>query len=106
MVAYSLVQLLLLLGVVLPLSISSLILLVRQVPQLAALLGEGRAEQPSPGPSIGTPLVLSTALFIAALVFGLLVMIIVPRLLRVLVRPNRSTGCMASATGPCGPSPG
>ena len=39
--AYSVVQLLLLLGVVLPLGISSLILLVSLVPQLAALLGEG-----------------------------------------------------------------
>jgi len=86
--AYSVVQLLLLLGVVLPLGISSLILLVSLVPQLAALLGEG-----PPAALTWTfyrdALVLSTALFIGALLFGLSVMIIVPRLLRVLVRPNK-----------------
>ena len=60
----------------------------REVPQLAALVGDLP-------PAVTTwafyrdALLLSTALFVGSLVLGLLVVVTVPRVLRLLVRPDR-----------------
>ena len=86
--AYTLVQLVMLFGVVLPVGMGGLALLVREVPQVQQLLVtvEAGAEQ---SPLLLDVLVLSTALLVGGLMLGLLVMATVPRLLALLVRPNR-----------------
>ena len=83
-----LLQMLFLIGVTLPLGLGLPIVVFRQVPQLMALVG--------PVPPIVASLafyrdalLLSTVLFVGFLVLGLLLMITVPRMLRLLVRPDR-----------------
>jgi non-ribosomal peptide synthetase-like protein len=84
---YSLIQLLLLVGVVGPVGLSGLILLVRLVPQLGALLGEGPPAFLG-GTFYRDALLLSTVLFVVSLLLGLAAMITVPRALGLLVRPD------------------
>ena len=86
--SYSIAQLVMLFGVALPLGIGGLALLVKEVPQVQALLVdvETAAEHT---PIHLDVLILSSTLFVGALLFGMLVMTIVPRLLSVLVRPDR-----------------
>jgi len=81
-------QLVLLLGVTLPGFTGGLTFVFREGPQLAALVGDL--------PPVVTTwafyrdaLLLSTALFIGSLALGLLVVVSVPRVLRLLVRPDR-----------------
>ena len=85
---YSLVQLVVLFGALLPMSIGGLALLVREVPQVQQLLVdvEAGADQT---PLLLDVAILSSALLVGGLVLGLLVMATVPRLLMLLVRPNR-----------------
>ena len=69
-------------------ALGGLIVVFLQVPQLAALV----ADHP---PAVTTwtfyrdALLLSTVLFFGSMLLGLLVMVTVPRLLRLLVRPDR-----------------
>ncbi|MDN5861391.1 MAG: peptide synthetase, partial [Pseudonocardia sp.] len=70
----------------LPLGLSGLALLVRNVPQLQGLVDYGKAAPPIP---ILDVLILSSTLFFGGLLLGLLVMTTFPRLLALLVRPNR-----------------
>ena len=86
--AYTSMQLLVLFGVVLPAGFAGLALLVSVVPQLDVLLGDG------PPAFMGwkfyrDALYMSTALFVASLLLGLAVMILVPGILRLLVRPDK-----------------
>jgi non-ribosomal peptide synthetase-like protein len=81
-------QLLFTVGVTIPVALGLPIVVFRQVPQLTALVA------PLP-PAIGTwvfyrdALLVSTVLFAGFLLLGMLLMVTVPRLLRVLVRPDR-----------------
>ena len=86
--SYSIVQLVMLFGVALPLGIGGLALLVLEVPQVQALLVdvETAAEHT---PIHLDVLILSSTVFLGALLLGMLVMTTVPRLLSVLVRPDR-----------------
>ncbi|SFN31447.1 non-ribosomal peptide synthetase terminal domain of unknown function [Pseudonocardia ammonioxydans] len=87
-VLYSLVQVGLVLGVGLPLSLGGIALLLREVPQLTALL--------FPGPEAfvhwyfyAEILALSFVLFFGVLLVAFLVMVTAPRLLACAVRPDR-----------------
>jgi non-ribosomal peptide synthetase-like protein len=93
---YAIVQLVVLFGAALPLGMSGLALLVREVPQVRHLLVdvEAGAEQM---PLLLDVLVLSTAFVLGALVLGVLVMTTVPRLLALLVRPDRVYGLYGGA---------
>ena len=86
--AYSFAQLVMLFGLVLPLGMGGLALLVREVPLVQQLLVtvEAGAEQ---SPLLLDVVILSTALLVGGLVLGLLVMATIPRMLALLVRPNR-----------------
>jgi non-ribosomal peptide synthetase-like protein len=83
-----LVQLVVLIGVTLPVSIGGLTFLFRQIPQLAAPVGD-LAPAVTTWPFYLDALVLSTALFFGSIVLGLLVVTTVPRLLALIVRPDR-----------------
>ncbi len=81
-------QLALLIGVTMPVGLGGMTFLFMQVPQLATLV----ADHP---PVVTTwtfyrdAMLLSTVLFFGSMLLGLLVLLIVPRLLRLLVRPDR-----------------
>ncbi|MBN9738109.1 MULTISPECIES: Pls/PosA family non-ribosomal peptide synthetase [unclassified Pseudonocardia] len=86
-IIYSLVQLTITLGIALPLSLGGIALLLREVPQLSALL--------FPGPEAfvhwyfyAEILALSFVVFFGVLLVAFLVMITVPRLLARVVRPD------------------
>ena len=83
-----LVQLVVLIGVTLPVSIGGLTFLYRQVPQLAASVGD-LAPAVSTLPFYRDAVVLSTVLFFGSIALGLLVVATVPRLLALVVRPDR-----------------
>jgi non-ribosomal peptide synthetase-like protein len=87
--SYTIVQLVMLFGVVLPVGIGGLALLVREVPQVQQLLVDVEAgvEQT---PLLLDVAILASALLIGGMVLGLLVMATVPRLLALLVRPDRT----------------
>ena len=87
-VVLPLLQLLVLLGVTLPVATGALIVVFREVPQLASLLGDL--------PPVVTnwtfyrdATVLATALYFGSLLLGMIMVVTVPRLLRLLVRPDR-----------------
>ncbi|MGI5128496.1 Pls/PosA family non-ribosomal peptide synthetase [Pseudonocardia sp. CA-107938] len=86
--AYSVVQLVTLFGVVLPLGIGGLALLVREVPQVQTLLVDYETAAGNV-PLYLDVLILSSTIFVGALLLGLLVITIVPRVLALLVRPDR-----------------
>ncbi|SFO63098.1 non-ribosomal peptide synthetase terminal domain of unknown function, partial [Pseudonocardia ammonioxydans] len=87
-IVYTLVQLILVLGGAVPLALGGIALLLREIPQLTALL--------FPGPEAfvhwyfyAEILALSFVLFFGVLLLAFLVMITVPRLLASAVRPDR-----------------
>ena len=87
-ILYTLVQLILVLGVAVPLALGGIALLLREIPQLTALL--------FPGPEAfvhwyfyAEILALSFVLFFGVLLLAFLVMITVPRLMASAVRPDR-----------------
>jgi non-ribosomal peptide synthetase-like protein len=81
-------QLTILVGVSLPLAVGGVTILLLEVPQLASLLGDNP-------PALTTwafyldALALGTALFLGAVLLGLLVLVTLPRLLGIFIRPNR-----------------
>jgi non-ribosomal peptide synthetase-like protein len=85
--AYSVVQLLNILVLVLPLSIGGVVMLVSERPQLAGLQGSG-----SPAFSswtfYGDALVTSFVLFFGLVLVGLLVVMTVPRVLNLAIKPD------------------
>ena len=83
-----LLQLVVLLGVTLPVATGALIVVFREVPQLAALLGDLPPAVTSWVFYRDAP-VLATALYFGSLLLGMIVVVTVPRLLRLLVRPDR-----------------
>ena len=83
-----LLQLLFMLAVTLPLALAVPVLVFRQVPQLAALISPAPAAIATWG-FYRDALLVSTVLFFGLLLLRLLVMTTVPRLLRVLVKPDR-----------------
>ncbi|WP_145993365.1 hypothetical protein [Pseudonocardia autotrophica] len=87
-ILYTLVQLTLVLGVAVPLALGGIALLLREIPQLTALL--------FPGPEAfvhwyfyAEILALSFVLFFGVLLLAFLVMITLPRLMAYAVRPDR-----------------
>ena len=87
-VVLPLLQLIILLGVTMPVAIGALIVVFREVPQLALLVGDL--------PPVVTTwsfyrdaLLLATVLHFGSLLLGTVVVLTVPRLLRLLVRPDR-----------------
>jgi non-ribosomal peptide synthetase-like protein len=81
-------QLSLLFGVVLPLALGGAVILFREVPQLAALVGALPTSVTSRAFYLDA-LLLAAVLFWGGVLLGLLVLVTVPRLLRLFVRPDR-----------------
>ncbi|MEJ3654125.1 Pls/PosA family non-ribosomal peptide synthetase [Actinomycetes bacterium KLBMP 9759] len=93
---YSLNQLVLLFGVVLPFGIGGLVLLVREFPQVQVLLMDIETAAMHV-PFVVDVVVLSTGLFFGGLLLGLLVMTTVPRVLRIMVRTGKTYRLYGSA---------
>jgi non-ribosomal peptide synthetase-like protein len=81
-------QLIVLIGVALPVSVGGLTFLSRQVPQLATSVADLAPAVPTLA-MYADAVVLATALFFGSIVLGLLVVATVPRLLALIVRPDR-----------------
>uniref|UniRef100_UPI0027E34528 Pls/PosA family non-ribosomal peptide synthetase n=1 Tax=Pseudonocardia lacus TaxID=2835865 RepID=UPI0027E34528 len=93
---YPLTQLVLALGVVLPLGMTGLTLLVREVPQVQALVVDVETAS-AHVPFLADVVILSAALYFGGLLLGLLVAATVPRMLAPLVRPGRAYRLYGSA---------
>jgi non-ribosomal peptide synthetase-like protein len=87
-VAYVVVQLLTALFMTVPLVTGGVLVLIAMVPQLGALLGPGSPAFPS-WIFVGEALAFSFALFFGLILIGLLVMMTVPRVLNLAVRPDK-----------------
>jgi non-ribosomal peptide synthetase-like protein len=83
-----LLQLVVLLGITMPVATGAMIVVFREVPQLASLVGDL--------PPVVTSwifyrdaVLLATVLYFGSLLLGMIMVVTVPRLLRLLVRPDR-----------------
>ncbi len=93
---YSFTQLIVLFGIVLPLGLSGLALLVLEVPQVQQLLVDVESSS-AHVPFVYDVLVLSTVLYVGGLLLGLLMTTTVPRLLMLVLRPDRTYRLYGSA---------
>jgi non-ribosomal peptide synthetase-like protein len=88
-VVYATLQLLRVLGLYLPLALGGAVFLFAKIPQVLALLGSGRLAFTS-GTFYRDALVGSGVLFIGGLLAGLLVVSIVPRVLSLTMKPDKT----------------
>ncbi|WP_232661992.1 Pls/PosA family non-ribosomal peptide synthetase [Pseudonocardia sp. TRM90224] len=93
---YSLNQLVILFGLGLPLGISGLVLLVREFPVVQVLVMDIETAA-SHVPFWIDVVILSSALFFGGLLLALIVMMTVPRVLRIMVRPGKTYRLYGSA---------
>jgi len=85
---YTAMQLLAMLVLYLPLGIGGVIVLLQSVPELSALLDPGTVKVTT-GAFYVEALVASVVLYFGALIFGLLFVVTVPRLLNLVITPDR-----------------
>ena len=86
-IVYSGVQLAILVGLLGPIGLGLVVVLLTRVPYLAALLGPGNDGLLRPG-LYRDAVVIATVVLFGGLLVGLVVVLTVPRLLRLLVRPD------------------
>ena len=86
-IVYSVVQLAILVGLLGPIGLGLVVVLLTRVPYLAALLGPGNDGLLRPG-LYRDAVVIATVLLFGGLLVGLVVVLTVPRLLNLLVRPD------------------
>ena len=87
-VGYAALQLLNVLAISLPLGVGALVMLVKAVPQLSAILDPATVAVTSAAFYLNA-LVTSLVLFFGSLVVGLLVVVTVPRVLNLAIRPDK-----------------